>query len=153
MRLAFPVALEAAIDIGDLEEAARLADTLATRPRGEVPPFLRAQVIRPKALIAGARGEDQDVEESLAIAEATFRDLGYPYWTARAELDRAEWLARQNRLDESTTLATEAGVTFETIGAAPMLARARALLPPEIVHNPGADDERVVAQSYPSPSE
>jgi class 3 adenylate cyclase/tetratricopeptide (TPR) repeat protein len=153
VRLAFPVALEAAIDIGDLEEAARLADTLATRPRGEVPPFLRAQVIRAKALIAGARGEDQDVEESLAIAEATFRDLGYPYWTARAELDRAEWLARQNRLDESTTLATEAGVTFETIGAAPMLARARALLPPEIVHNPGADDERVVAQSYPSPSE
>ena len=43
VRIAFPLALEAAIDIGDLEQAGQLAELLATRPAGEVPPFLRAQ--------------------------------------------------------------------------------------------------------------
>src|SRR5208283_3282009 len=128
VRLAFPIAFEGAIDLADFDEAARLADLVATRPVGEVPPFLRAQVTRAKALVDSARGEDDVVDENLANAEATFRDLGYPYWTARAQLDRAEWLARQNRLDESTSLAAKAAVTFETIGAAPMLARARSLL-------------------------
>ena len=52
VRLAFPVALEAAIDLGDLEEADRLTETLVARPPGEVPPFLRAQVARAKALVA-----------------------------------------------------------------------------------------------------
>ena len=93
------------------------------------------------------------MEENLVSAEATFRDLGYPYWTARAQLDRAEWLARQGRLDESARLADEAAATFEAVGAAPMLARARVLLEPEMVRNPGADGQRAVAQSRPSPSE
>ena len=40
VRFAFPIAFEAAIDIGDVVEADRLAGLLATRPAGEVPPFL-----------------------------------------------------------------------------------------------------------------
>ena len=76
-----------------------------------------------------------------------------PYWTARAQLDRAEWLARQGRLDKSASLAGEAAATFEAVGAAAMLARARVLLEPEMVRNPGADRERAVAQSRSSPSE
>jgi hypothetical protein len=35
-----------------LEEADRLAGSLSTRPAGPVPPFLRAQVTRAKALVA-----------------------------------------------------------------------------------------------------
>jgi plasmid stabilization system protein ParE len=93
------------------------------------------------------------VEENLTAAESRFQELGYPYWTARAQLDLAEWLARQDRLDESARLATEAAVAFETLGAAPMLARARALLDLEMVRKPGADDERAVAQSRPSLSD
>lgn len=131
VRLAFPVALEAALDLGDLDQADRLADLLASRPPGEVPPFLRAQVVRARALITAARGEDDDVEQDLAGVEATLRELGYPYWTARAQLDRAEWLAGQDRPDESARLAEKAAATFETIGSAPMLARARACVAPE----------------------
>jgi len=148
VRIAFPVALEAAIDVSDFEEAERLAETLATRPPGEVPPFLRAHVTRALALVAHARGEGEAVEENLVAVEMTFRDLGYPYWTARAQLDRAQWLADQGRLDESARLAAEAAATFDGIGATPMLARARALL--EMVRKPGADDERAVAQNRPS---
>jgi len=149
VRIALPIALEAAIEIGDLEEADRLADLLVKRPAGEVPPFLRAQLMLAKALVARARGVDEDVEENLVGAEATFRELGYPHWTARTQLDRAEWLAGQGRFDESTRLTTEAAATFETSGVAPMLARARALLESELVRDPGADDVHVVATSRP----
>jgi len=107
----------------------------------------------PKRSSPFAGGEDESVEENLVAAEAAFRDLGYPYWTARAQLDRAEWLAHAGRLEEAAALATQAAATFETVGAAPRLARARALLEPEMVRNPGAYGERAVAQSRPSPSE
>jgi class 3 adenylate cyclase/tetratricopeptide (TPR) repeat protein len=153
VRIAFPIAVEAAIDLRELEEADRLAALLATRPRGEVPPFLRAQVARAKALVAAARGEDETVEENLVAAEATLRQLGYPYWTARTQLDRAEWLKGQDRTDESGRLVAEAAATFDSLGTTPMLARARSLLQPETLGNPGADGERAVAQSHPSPSE
>ncbi len=128
VRLAFPVAFEAAIDLEDLREADLLAETLAARPRGEVPPFLRAQLARARGLIAAARGEDDAVEEDLLAAEAALCDLGYPYWLARAQLDRAEWLSHQGRLDESTRLAREASATLDAIGAAPTLVRQRVLI-------------------------
>ncbi len=153
VRLAFPIALEAAIDPGYLGEADRIVELLTARPPGEVPPFLRAQVSRAKALLAGARGENEDVEENLVAAETTCRQLGYPYWTARAQLDRAEWLKGQDRPDESTRLAVEAAATFDTLGTVPLLIRARTLLEPEMARESRADGERVVAQSYPSLSD
>ncbi len=128
VRQAFPDALDAALAIPDLDRAERLVELLAARPLGVVPPYLGAQVTRYRALIAAAKGNDEDVEEGLEASETTFRELGYPYWGARARLDRAEWLARQERLDESAGLAAGAAATFETIGAVPMLARARAVL-------------------------
>jgi len=128
VRLAFPVAFEAAIDLNDLREADLLADILAARPRGEVPPFLRAQLARARGLIAAARGEDADVEEDLVAAETALRDLGYPYWLARAQLDRAEWLSRQGRLEESGQLAREAAAALDAIGAALTLVRQRVLI-------------------------
>ena len=127
VRLAFPIALEAAIDVDDLDEAGRLADTLAIRPRGEVPPFLRAQLVRSRGLLSAARGEDDGVEKDLMAAEAMLRDLGYPYWTARSQLDRAGWLAGRGRHDEAAGLAGEAAATFERLGTTPMFARAQAI--------------------------
>jgi hypothetical protein len=72
------------------------------------------------------------VEEHFIAAETAFRQCGYPYWVARAQLDRAEWVAGQGRLDESTGLATQAAGTFERIGVGPMLARARAVIDREM---------------------
>ncbi len=128
VRISYPVAVEAALDLGDLTEADRLAEFLANRPAGEVPQFLWAQLRRAKALVACARGEDEEVEEHLDAAETRFRELGYPYWTARAQLERAEWLARKERSGESAKLAREAASTFEQMGTAPMGGRTRALL-------------------------
>jgi len=128
VRLAVPVALDAALAIPDLDRAEQLLQLLAAHPPGEVPPYLTVQLTRYRALLAAARGIDDDVEEGLAASEAAFHELGYSYWVARAQLDRAEWLARRGRLGESANLAAEAAATFEMAGAAPMLARARALL-------------------------
>ena len=128
VRLSLPDAVDAAIALGDLESADRLLDLFANHPLGEIPQFLRAQVTRAKALLAGARGNDAGVEDDLIATETAFSSLGYPIWLARAQLDRAEWLARQGRLDESARLAEQAAAGFESVGAAPMLARARDLL-------------------------
>ena len=150
VRQAFPDALDAALAIPDLDRGERLVELLAKRPPGEVPPYLSAQVKRYQALLAAARDNDDDVEEGLVASETSFRDLGYPYWVARAQLDRAEWLARLDRLDESAELAADAAATFERVGATPMLARAQVLIAVEIVRKPGAEGERAVAQSHRS---
>jgi class 3 adenylate cyclase/tetratricopeptide (TPR) repeat protein len=152
-RIAFPDALDAALAIGDLEQTERLVEMFASRPPGEIPPFLRAQICRARALLAAARGEDDTAENGLLAAEAAFRDMGHPYWIARAHLDLAEWLGRQGRLDQSATHARQAVATFEAVGALPMLVRARALLEPDVAPDPGADGDRAVAQSRPSLSE
>jgi hypothetical protein len=136
-RTAFPIVVETAIELGELGEADRLVAMLASRPRGEVPPFLRASVARAEGLLARARGQDAGVEDELVAAETMFRELGYPYWAARAQLDRAEWLADRGRPDDGARFAREAAVTFEKVGAAPMVARARALLERTVPHPVG----------------
>ncbi len=128
VRLSFPDAIDAALAMGDLGEAGRLVDLLESRPPGEIPPFLQIQLRRARALLAAARGEEEGVEDGFSAAEEEFRRLEYPYWTARVQLDRAEWLARQGRTVELEGLATQAAAAFETIGAAPMAARAQTLL-------------------------
>jgi class 3 adenylate cyclase/tetratricopeptide (TPR) repeat protein len=143
IRLAFPTALEAAIDAGELDEANRLVEFVAARPRGDVPPFLWAQVARGRALVARGRADGDGVEENLVEAEAGFRELGYPYWTARAQLERAEWLVERDRFSDARDLAAEAATAFEAVGVPPMLARARALADdvvrfPQVVSRVGA---------------
>ena len=82
VRLSLPDAIDAAIAVGNLEEADRLLDVFANHPRGAIPQFLRAQVIRARALVASARGDNKEVEEDLVAAETSLRSLGYPVWVA-----------------------------------------------------------------------
>ncbi|MGH9295717.1 MAG: hypothetical protein ACRD0B_10335, partial [Acidimicrobiales bacterium] len=127
VRLGVPDAIDAALSSGNLGEADRLAELFSSRPPGEVPRFLRAQLRRARALLAAARGNDEEVEEGLLAAQAVFEDLGYPYWTARAELDIARWLAARGNAFEAARYADKAAAAFEVLGAGPMLAQARAL--------------------------
>jgi hypothetical protein len=53
--------------------------------------------------------------------------MSYPYWEAMATLDLAEWLSDQGRNDEAKSRRDSAAQTFERLGAAPDLARARSL--------------------------
>jgi hypothetical protein len=125
--MAVPVAVAAAIDAGMDKDAEAIVELLAGRPQGEVPPFLRAQLSRARALIAGARGETENVARSLLSAEAALRDLGYPYWAALTQLETAEWLASDGDLAEAGRLAGQAAATFQVVGAGTMLDRSRRL--------------------------
>ncbi len=153
LRECLPIAIDAALALPAIEEAEALVDVVAARPPGATPPFLRAQLHRACALVSAARGDTGDVEAGLEAAEKGFRDLNYPYWTARVQLDLAEWLARRGRVNDSARIAIEASATFERLGAAPVLAQARAHLEPEMVRDSGADEERAVAQSRSSLSD
>ncbi|MGH9294682.1 MAG: tetratricopeptide repeat protein, partial [Acidimicrobiales bacterium] len=137
VRLGFPDAIDAALSSGNLDEAERLEELFSSRPPGEIPPFLRAQLRRARALLAAVRGNDEEVEEGLLAAEAVFEDLGYPYWTARAELDLAKWLVARDSASEAARYAGKAAAAFEVLGAGPMLARARALPEPGVVTSLG----------------
>ncbi len=80
-----------------------------------------------RALVASARGNYAGMATGLVAAETALGALGYRVWVARAQLDRAKWLARQGRLGESAQIAERAAAGFAYVGAAPMLGRARQL--------------------------
>jgi hypothetical protein len=130
-RLGWPVVFDAALSARRLEEAAGLTGLLDELPPGQVPPYLRAQLNRGLGLLAAARGDHDVVEPHLSDAIELLRSLGYPYWLARAQTDLAAWLVDQGRAPEAVPLRDEAVAALEPLGAAPALARARALLAPE----------------------
>ncbi len=135
VRLGFPIAIDAAIDAGDLEEAGRLTGWLGGLPRGEVPPFLRAQVMRGEGLLAIAMADEEASEERLVMAEEAFGRLGYLYWVARTQLDRAKWLTGMARPDEAAALASTADEALAGMGvAATMLAEAEGAAEPVLVN-------------------
>jgi hypothetical protein len=53
--------------------------------------------------------------------------LDYPCWTARAQTDLAAWLIDRGRSDDAAELLDHAIAALAALGAAPALARARAL--------------------------
>jgi tetratricopeptide (TPR) repeat protein len=127
VRNAWPETLQAALRLGHLEQAHELVALLAARPPGHIPPYLKAQLARARALILAAEGREESVEPQLAAATAGFGELGYVYWVAVANTDTAAWLIGQDRGADAALLLDEASATFESLGAAPQLARAQEL--------------------------
>ncbi len=128
VRLSVPLAIDAALALGDLDALDGLVEQFVSRPTGEIPPFLRAEIGRAAALLAAARSQDEGVEDGLTAAVEALRELGYPYWAAQTEIDLADWLAGQGRGPEAETMARRAAATLEPLEARPLLARAEALL-------------------------
>jgi hypothetical protein len=78
VRYAWPDTLEAAPELGHLDAARELLALLAGQPPGHIPPYLRAQLARGRALVAAAAGEHDTVEADLSTAIDGFRSVGYP---------------------------------------------------------------------------
>jgi class 3 adenylate cyclase/tetratricopeptide (TPR) repeat protein len=127
VRNGWPAALEAALELGRIDTAHELLALLSERPADHVPPYLRAQLARGRALVAAAQGEQEDVEAGLSSAIDGFRSLRYPYWLARVQTDLAAWLIEQSRSREAAPFLSEAIAALESLGAAPALARAAQL--------------------------
>ena len=129
-RIGFPSAVEAAIATGRVDAAADLLALLADRPRGQVAPYLRAQLARGRGLLA-ALADDPDLAcSALADAVELLRSLDYPYWLARVRTDLAGVLIDAGRADsgQARDLLEEAVSALDLLGAAPALARARFLI-------------------------
>ncbi|MGH2872066.1 MAG: ATP-binding protein [Solirubrobacteraceae bacterium] len=127
VRQAWPDAINAALALDRHQDAHALIRLLADLPPGHVPPYLRAQLARGRALLAAAEGEHETVEQGLQSAVAMFEKLGYAYWLAVARIDLAAWLIDRDRGDEAAPLLEQAIETLTLLRAAPALERARQL--------------------------
>ncbi len=135
-RMVWAEALAAAISAGRLDRADEVIALLADRPRGHVPPLLRAELTRGQALLAAARGDDSSVERLLRESIAEFDRLGYPYWRARAEVDLGAWLTERGRADEAASLLSAAIASLAELGASPVLGRAQSLIGGDVAETP-----------------
>jgi tetratricopeptide (TPR) repeat protein len=123
IRWAWPLAADAALTAGDLDEGQRLLDWLDGYPRGHVPPVLRAERARIAARLLSARHDPGD-EEAYADAVTRLRELGSPYHLAVGLLDYADHLSTVGNPDQARLLATEASTIAEELRAQPLLRRA-----------------------------
>ncbi|HET6816219.1 MAG TPA: adenylate/guanylate cyclase domain-containing protein [Mycobacteriales bacterium] len=128
VRTSWPVALDAALTVGDLAGAEELLAIVADRPIGHVPPYMRAELARFRARIAAARDEHEAAGADFLAAEAMLSDLGYPYALALARRDHGAWLLGRNRAGEARPHLLAADATFDSLRAAPALAITRELL-------------------------
>jgi class 3 adenylate cyclase/tetratricopeptide (TPR) repeat protein len=127
VRDAWPHVLEAALQLGRHDDARRILALLDTRPPGLIPPLLRAQLARGRALLNAAESHHDTVYDDLQLAIDSFRKLGYPYWLAVTETDLAAWLIDQGRSEEAMPLLEHAIDTLTALRATPALKRAEQL--------------------------
>ncbi len=127
VRTAWPATLQAALQLRRPEEAHRLVELLTEQPSGHIPPYLSAQLARGRALILAVEGHHDGVEAEFVASIGALGELGYRYWLAVAQTDLAQWLIGQQGGAAASALLEEATTIFQSLGAAPALARAREL--------------------------
>jgi DNA-binding SARP family transcriptional activator len=125
VRQAWPDTLQAAIQSRHLKLAHAVLSLLATRPKNDIPPYLRAHLLRGQALTAAAEDRHDSVESDLHASIDGFGELGYRYWLAVAQTDLGAWLQSRGRRGEAATPLEEAIEALQVIGAGQALARAR----------------------------
>jgi class 3 adenylate cyclase/tetratricopeptide (TPR) repeat protein len=123
VKVAFPVALEAALALGERERADQLLAPIEALPPGRLAPSLRAHAARFRARLAAEDGESRMAEQGFAAAAATFREYSMPFWLAVTLTEHGEGLASGDRASEAEPMLAEARETFERLGAKPWLAR------------------------------
>ncbi len=122
-RLLWPLAAEAALRTGRLDDVQGLIDAAEAMPGDGIPPYLQAQVGRFRALLAAAEGDHDQVEQGLRAAVAALDELGYPYFRALVQVDLGDWLISQGRRDDAEPVLAGARETFTRLGAVPALER------------------------------
>ena len=127
-RIGFPCVLDAALELGQMREAAELLALLSERPPGHIPPFLRAQVARGRGLLALAADDRAAAHGHFATAVEIMTALGYPYYLARARTDLGALLIDDGQLEEGRREVDEAIALLRPLRAAPALERAESLL-------------------------
>jgi class 3 adenylate cyclase/tetratricopeptide (TPR) repeat protein len=121
-RYAWVDALGEARRAGRHDVVDRLIALASDRPIGIVPPFLRAQLRRYQGLRLADDGDVQGGDDLLRQAVETLDGLGYPYWTACAQLDRASILDARGQAEQASQLREQALTVLRDLGAGHVLA-------------------------------
>jgi len=123
-KAAWPLAVECALKVPDLDQAEDLLAPVFARPPGQTPPSLAGLRLRFRARLASARGEPANVERDFNAAVAIFRDSEMLFYQAVTQLELAEWLSSQGKGTNSAAPLQEAQAIFERLKARPWLERA-----------------------------
>ena len=124
-RWAWQIAADAALEVGDRDEVARLLSWLDDHPKGHVPAVLRAERLRIRGRLL-ASTNDSEATSVFQGALAASRELGSPYHLALGLLDYAEHLQATGAPDVGLP-AAEAAAIAARLGARPLVDRAQRL--------------------------
>jgi class 3 adenylate cyclase/tetratricopeptide (TPR) repeat protein len=124
IKLALVEATEAALTLSDLEKAEELLAIPESLDPGQLTPFLQAQTARLRARLEAARGQPQRVHERFSGAASLFREYDLVFNLAISQLEHAEWLSGQGRIEDAQPLLIEAREIFKRLQATPWLERA-----------------------------
>jgi DNA-binding NarL/FixJ family response regulator len=116
---------EAAVAVGDLERAERIADTLATHADRTGHRWSAASADRVRALVAAARSDTGAAREHAERACAGYEALGMPLERARAVLVAGLVERRARRRGRARELLEEAARELDRLGAGLWAERAR----------------------------
>jgi class 3 adenylate cyclase/tetratricopeptide (TPR) repeat protein len=120
----FAEAVECAFAANEPEVCAELLERVDALKPVQLLPLLDAEAARARARLATSRADVTEAQEWFRRSIDLFRELGTPFYLARAQLEYAELLGDHA---DARPLRDEAAATFEALGAAPWLERARAL--------------------------
>jgi class 3 adenylate cyclase/tetratricopeptide (TPR) repeat protein len=120
----FAEAIECALAAGEPDVVAELLAQLDALQPVQLLPLLDAEATRGRGRLASSRQDVIEARRWFRRSIDLFRELGTPFFLARAQLEYAELLAHD---DEAPPLRDEAAATFEALRAVPWLERARTL--------------------------
>jgi class 3 adenylate cyclase/tetratricopeptide (TPR) repeat protein len=122
-KIGIVVAVDSALDAGDVEQAESMLTPVESALPGEVTPWLRAQIARLRARVDTRRGVTSEVERGYVAAEEGLRRIGVPFDLAVALSEHAEWLVSVGRDGDAEAPFSEAAGIFEQLGATAGLER------------------------------
>jgi class 3 adenylate cyclase/tetratricopeptide (TPR) repeat protein len=116
------LAVQAALELDRLDKADELLK-IVRLPPGKRPQFLNAHISRFRAQLAARSGQADEADRLFKRAGGLFHELAVPFALAVTRLEHGQWLAAEQRSEESQPLLTQAREIFERLEAKPWLVR------------------------------
>ena len=114
VKWSYPIAVDTAIQLGDLAFAEELVSTVEGWKPGETSPFMHAMAMRFRARLAP---DTPEADGRFKSATGLFREIGAPFYQACTMLEHAEWLtapvagaARRGGAEPRETVRAGAGI-------------------------------------------
>ena len=126
---AFAIAVQAALELDQLDKAEELLAIVERLAPGLRPQFLNGQRARFRAQFVARGGRANDADHLFRGACGLFQELATPFHLARTRLEYAQWLAAQGRAEEAQPMLVETREIFERLGATPWLEQLEQLSP------------------------